>query len=78
VNDSDADRVEPTAHQGTGDWWTSIDAEILNCLAARDAMTPGEISSALGLSEGEVVALLAMLAPEGKVTICQVKLGGEA
>jgi hypothetical protein len=72
------DRVEPTACQRTEDWWTDIDGEILSCLAKHDTMTPAEIGSALGISEGEVVAFLAILAPEGKITICQVKRGDAA
>ena len=68
------DRLEQAAPQPTEDWWTGIDGEILNCLAGRESMTPAEISSILGLSEGEVVTLLAMLAPEGRVTICRVSL----
>ncbi len=39
-------------------------------------MTLAEISRRLGLSEGETMSLLAMLAGEGKVRICQVALGG--
>jgi hypothetical protein len=78
VNDSPVDRVEPMAHQQMEDWWTGIDGEILSCLAEHESMTPAEIGSILGLTQGEVVTLLALLAPEGKVTICQVKLGGAA
>ena len=76
MNQSHLDRPEQTARQHANDWWTDIDSEILGCLAEHESMTPAEIGSCLGLSEGEVVTLLAMLAPEGKVTICQVKLGG--
>jgi hypothetical protein len=78
VSDSPPDRSERTARQHAEDWWSDIDREILGCLAEHESMTPAEIGSSLGLSEGEVVALLAMLAPEGKVTICQVKLGSAA
>jgi DNA-binding Lrp family transcriptional regulator len=55
------------------DWW-KIDREILECLAAHGAMTPGEICRELGLSEGEATSLLAMLGQEGRVRICQVTL----
>jgi hypothetical protein len=78
VSNRDVDRGEPRIDHRTEDWWASIDSEILTCLAGHDVMTPRELGSALGISEGEVVAFLAMLAPEGKVTICQVKLGKPA
>ena len=78
MRDFHLDRLQQAAPQPTEDWWTGIDGEILNCLAGRESMTPAEISSILGLSEGEVVTLLAMLAPEGRVTICRVKLGSAA
>ena len=48
----------------------------LECLAGHEAMTLAEISRRLGLSEGETMSLLAMLAGEGKVRIRQVALGG--
>lgn len=54
-------------------WW-EVDREILACLAGQGAMTPAEISRQLGLSEGEATSLLAMLAREGRVRICQVAL----
>jgi DNA-binding Lrp family transcriptional regulator len=64
------------AHQADpGNWW-AVDQEILECLAGHGAMTLAEISRRLGLSEGETMSLLAMLAGEGKVRICQVALGG--
>ncbi len=53
--------------------WEAIDREILSCLADRGARTPGEIAAAVGTSEGEATALLAMLAREGKVRICLVQ-----
>lgn len=53
--------------------WEEIDREILTCLADRGARTPGEIAAAVGASEGETMALLAMLAREGKVRICLVQ-----
>ena len=60
----------------TGDavnWW-AVDDEILSCLTDGTTMTPAEISIRLGLSEGEATSLLAMLAREGKIRICQVAL----
>lgn len=56
-----------------GSWW-EVDREILECLASHGAMTPAELSRRLGLSEGEATSLVAMLAREGRVRICQVSL----
>lgn len=53
-------------------FWSSIDDEVLDCLAARP-MTPAEISSKLGMSEDSVRSLLSMLAADGKVRICAVE-----
>ena len=69
------ERVQKGGAPGTDpvDWW-KVDRDILECLATHGAMTPGEICRELGLSEGEATSLLAMLAREGKVRICQVRL----
>jgi DNA-binding Lrp family transcriptional regulator len=58
------------------DLWAAIDGEILDCLACHGTMTPAELGGKLGLREGETTALLAMLAREGKIRICQVELNG--
>lgn len=55
------------------DWW-AIDREILDCLARHQPMTLTELSRQLHLSEGEATAMLAALAREGRVRICQVSL----
>lgn len=65
--------IERGQRADVGDWW-KVDRDILECLATHGAMTPGEISHLLGLSEGEATSLLAMLAREGRVRICQVTL----
>jgi DNA-binding IclR family transcriptional regulator len=57
-----------------GEWWTVVDAEILDCLKCHGAMTPSEISRELGISEGEATVLLTMLAREGRVRIERVQL----
>ena len=57
----------------SADWW-EVDREILGCLAGHGAVTVPEICRQLGLSEGEATSLLAMLAREGRVRICQVML----
>jgi DNA-binding Lrp family transcriptional regulator len=67
--------IAKTRDADAGEWW-AIDREILDCLAGHGAMAPTEIARQLGLSESEAASLLAMLAREGKVRICQVTLAG--
>jgi IclR-like helix-turn-helix domain-containing protein len=55
------------------EWW-AVDREILECLAQHPAMSLTEIARQLHLSEGEATSLLAELAREGRVRICQVSL----
>jgi hypothetical protein len=55
-------------------WWDAIDGEILECLKEHGASTVVALSEELGLSEGAVTSLLAMLAREGRVRIVQVEL----
>ena len=55
------------------DWW-AVDREILGCLAEHGSMSVTEIAGELHLSEGEATSLLATLASEGKVRICNVAL----
>ena len=54
-------------------WWGSVDGEILGCLAGRGAMSLTELCEQTGVSEGEMIAFLAMLAREGRIRICQVE-----
>ncbi len=61
------------ADHSDSDWW-EVDREILECLADHGAMSVTEIARRLQLSEGEATSLLAMLAREGRVRICQVML----
>jgi hypothetical protein len=56
------------------DYWNELDDGILACVAAGDT-TPSEIGRRLGLSEGAVCSILAMLAIEGRVRICRVAPG---
>lgn len=55
------------------EFWDGMDADLLDCLAARGSMEPAEIGRRLGLSEDAVVSLVAMLAREGKVRIGRVE-----
>jgi DNA-binding IclR family transcriptional regulator len=51
-----------------------VDAEILDCLAAHGVMSVGDLCEEIGVSEGEMIAFLAMLARQGRVRISQVEL----
>ena len=53
--------------------WTEIDDAVLECLASGVA-TPADIGARLGMSEAAAVSILAMLAVEGKVRICDARL----
>jgi hypothetical protein len=62
-----------TADGFVSDWW-DVDREILTCLQDHGLMSVSEIAKRVHLSEGEAMSLLAMLAREGRVRICQVTL----
>jgi DNA-binding Lrp family transcriptional regulator len=55
-------------------WWTDIDDAVLEHLRRSGPATPGELAAAIGASEGETVAFLAMLAREGKIRIARVEI----
>jgi len=56
------------------DWWGATDGEILKWLSEHGTVSLSELCQDLGFSEGTATALLAMLAREGRVRICQVEL----
>jgi predicted transcriptional regulator len=56
------------------DWWDGLDADVLECLAARGPMAPAELGRCLGISEGAAASALSMLAQAGKVRIRLVEL----
>lgn len=59
-------------------WWTDIDDAVLEHLRRSGPATPGELAAAIGASEGETVAFLAMLAREGKIRIARVEIADPA
>jgi DNA-binding Lrp family transcriptional regulator len=69
------ERARTTVNRSYSDWW-EVDREILECLANHGSMSVADIAGQLHLSEGETTSLLAMLAREGRVRICQVTLAG--
>ena len=59
------------------DLWTETDGAVLECLRDAGAMSPGDLGKRVGISEGEAVAFLCMLARLGKVRIRLVELNDE-
>jgi len=51
------------------DFWSELDREVLDCVAARGRVAPGEIARRLALSEDAVISIVSMLARDGKVRI---------
>ena len=60
------------------DWWSEIEHGIVECLGRGGPMSPGELGHRVGISEGETIAFLCMLARDGKVSIQLVGLHAEA
>jgi len=57
------------------DWWHGLEREILDCVQARDDVTPAELALKLGMSEAGVSSLLALMVTEGKIQIRRVGPG---
>jgi len=55
-------------------WWDEIDRELRGCLKKYGTMTPRELGRELGMPEGAVASVVALLAREGKVRIASVEL----
>ncbi len=51
------------------DWWSETEHAIVKCLGSGGAMSPGELGRRVGISEGEAIAFLCMLARERKVSV---------
>jgi hypothetical protein len=58
----------------TGDWWSLLDNEVLDCLACGRPLTPEEVGEKLGMSARSAASLLTMLAQDGRVRIASVEL----
>ncbi len=56
------------------DWWSEIEHGIVECLGSGGPMSPGALRRRVGMSEGETIAFLSMLARERKVSIRLVGL----
>ena len=54
------------------DWWVTVDAETLRCLADNGPMSPADLGKRLGISEEGATSLISHLVREGKVRICLI------
>ena len=62
-----------------GNAWAEIDGAILGALAAAGGqLTPAQIATRVGMSEGAVQSVVSMLAEQGKVRIAAVELSPAA
>jgi len=51
------------------DWWTETEHAIVESLGSNGPMSPEDLAQHLGISEGETIAFLCMLAREKKLRI---------
>jgi len=51
------------------DWWSETEQAVTECLASAGPLSPRDLAHRVGLSEGEAISFLCMLAREGKVAI---------
>ena len=56
------------------DWWTETEHAIVESLGSHGPMSPEDLAQHLGISEGETIAFLCMLAREKKLRIRLVGL----
>ena len=56
------------------DWWSDTEHAVVDALASAGPMSPQELAQRVGISEGEAIAYLCMLARERKVAIQLVGL----
>ena len=56
------------------DWWSETEHAVVDALASAGPMSPQDLARRIGMSEGETIAYLCMLARERKVAIQLVDL----
>ena len=56
----------------TRGWWADLEDEALACLEAR-GLSAGELGHKLGMSEGSVASVIAMLAADGRVRLSLIE-----
>jgi predicted ArsR family transcriptional regulator len=58
------------------DWWSETEQAVVECLAGAGPMSPQDLAHRVGMSEGEAISFLCMLAREKKVVIQLVGVAG--
>lgn len=58
------------------DWWSETEQAMVECLASAGPMSPQDLARRVGISEGEAISFLCMLAREKKVAIQLVDVAG--
>jgi len=58
------------------DWWSETEQAVIECLTSAGPMSPQDVARRIGISEGEAISFLCMLAREQKVAIQLVGLTG--
>ena len=56
------------------DWWSDTEHAVVDALACAGPMSPQDLAQRVGISEGEAIAYLCMLAKEKKVAVQLVGL----
>ena len=56
------------------DWWSETEHAVVDALTSAGPMSPQDLAQRIGISEGEAIAYLCMLARERKVAIQLVGL----
>ena len=60
------------------DWWSETEHAVVEALASAGPMSPQDLARRVGISDGEAIAFLCMLAREQKVAIQLVGLTAAA
>jgi hypothetical protein len=58
------------------DWWSETEQAVVECLAGAGPMSPEDLAHRVGMSAGEAISFLCMLAREKKVVIQLVGVAG--
>ena len=56
------------------DWWSETEHAVVDALSSAGSMSPQDLAQRIGISEGETIVYLCMLARERKVAIQLVGL----
>lgn len=56
------------------DFWSLLDAEVLDCLGCGRPLSPEEVGAKLGMTAESAASLITMLVRDGRVRITAVEL----